>query len=187
MLNIKNNGLISSGVFKNIDLTLGNTGLVFVCGRKESSAKNLIKYLAGVEYLPGLQITIDDYTLTNNEQLDEYRLQNIGYAFGNTQYIEGQTVLANVFSSVAPFVQNLSDEYINNILNKTGLLEKASVLTNELSEFELHCLDIARALAKDPKVIIANNPIARLNKEESTKIWNLLKELSNDYLVVVRS
>ena len=84
MLNIKYNGSKAKTVFNGMDLTFGNTGLIFVCGRKKSSADTLIKYIAGIDYVEGLQITIDDFVLNHASLADDYRLHNIGLVFPNT-------------------------------------------------------------------------------------------------------
>ena len=185
MLNIRSSAFVQKAPFKDLNLTFGDKGLVFICGKKESSAKNLIKYIGGVEYLPGLNIQIDDFILDDVKKLDDYRLHNIGFIFGNVQYIENETILANVLSSSSLFAEVLDDAYVDECLDKVGLLEHKNCLVSELSEYELHCLDIARALVKDPKVLLANNPIARLNAEETEKIWNIIEKLSNEYLVIV--
>ena len=185
MLYIKSSAVVQKAPFKDLNLTFGDKGLVFICGKKESSAKNLIKYIGGVEYLSGLNIQIDDFILDDAAKLDDYRLHNIGFIFGNVQYIEGETILANVLSSSSLFAEVLEDSYIDECLAKVGLLEHKNCPVSELSEYELHCLDIARALVKDPKVLLANNPIARLNAEDTEKIWKIIEELSKDYLVIV--
>ena len=185
MLNIKYNGSKAKTVFNGMDLTFGNTGLIFVCGRKKSSADTLIKYIAGIDYVEGLQITIDDFVLNHASLADDYRLYNIGLVFPNTQYIENETVYANVLSSCATFQDKIDQNYVLKVLDRVGLLKYKDSNTSDLTEYQLHCLDIARALAKDPKVIVANNPIARLNEEETLSIWKILKDLSKEYLVIV--
>lgn len=185
MLSIKSNEKITSGAFAGLDLQFENVGLVFICGKKESNSKELMKLLGGITYNPNIEITIDDFVLNNEKLLDEYRLNNVGFVFGNSQVIDNQTVLTNILSSCSLFVENMTDEYIDSILSLTGLLDKKDLMVSELSEYELHCLDIARSLVKNPKIIIANNPIARLNDEECKKLWNLVKEISKNYLVVV--
>ena len=185
MLNIKSSALVQKSPFKDLNLSFGDKGLVFICGKKESSAKNLIKYIGGIEYLPGLNIQIDDFVLDSQNKLEDYRLYNIGFIFGNVQYIENETILANVLSSSSLFSEVLEDAYIDECLDKVGLLEHKNCLVSELSEYQLHCLDIARALVKDPKVLLANNPIARLNAEEIANIWKIIEKLSNEYLVIV--
>ncbi len=185
MLNIKSNGIVQKKPFNDLNLTFGDKGLVFICGKKESSAKNLIKYIGGVEYLPGLNIQIDDFILDSESKLDDYRLHNIGFIFSNVQYIENETILANVLSSSSLFAEVLEDSYVDECLEKVGLLEHKNCLVSELSEYQLHCLDIARALVKDPKVLLANNPIARLNAEDTEKIWKIVEKLSHEYLVIV--
>ena len=185
MFNIRSNGTVQKKPFNELNLTFPDKGLVFICGKKESSAKSLVRYIGGIEYLPGLNIQVDDFILDDAKKLDDYRLYNIGFIFGNVQYIENQTVAANVLSSSSLFADVLEDSYIDECLEKVGLLEYKNTLVSELSEYQLHCLDIARALVKDPKVLLANNPIARLNAEETEKIWKIVEKLSHEYLVIV--
>ena len=185
MLNIKYNGSNAKTVFNGMDLTFGNTGLVFICGRKKSSADALIKHIAGISYIEGLEITIDGFVLNHPTLCDDYRLHHIGLVFPNTQYIEHETVYANVLSSCATFQDKVDPNYVLKVLERVELLKYKDSDVSDLTEYQLHCLDIARALAKDPKVIVANNPIARLNPEETSSIWNILKDLSKEYLVIV--
>ena len=98
MLNIKSSALVQKSPFKDLNLSFGDKGLVFICGKKESSAKNLIKYIGGIEYLPGLNIQIDDFVLDSQSKLEDYRLYNIGFIFGNVQYIENETKQYNTES-----------------------------------------------------------------------------------------
>lgn len=185
MLTIKSNANNTTGSLNNLDLSFENNGMIFICGKKDSSAKELVKIIGGIVYRPDITITINDFVLTKKEQLDDYRLNYLGFVFGNSQHVNKETVLQNLLNSVVLFTDNISTEYIDSILAQTYLTDKKETLVSELSEFELHCLDIARALLKDPSIIIANNPIARLNDEETTKLWTLLKEISKNYLVVV--
>ena len=131
MLNIKYNGSKAKAVFNGINLTFGNTGLVFICGKKESSAKTLVKYLAGVEYVEGLEITVDDFVLNHPALVDDYRLYNIGLVFANTQYIENETVFANVLSSP----NNILSKYSNYKSYLTSLQQPLICLLHLLHQF----------------------------------------------------
>lgn len=185
MLKVESTSNVKKEPFINLNLTLEDSGLVFICGKKESSSKELQKLLAGITYNPDIKVSFDEKTIESEEQLEEYRLQNVGFVFENSQIIENDTVLYNSIISTVPFSEQLTEEKINEVLTITKLIDKKDVIVSELSELELHLLDIARALMKEPKIIYANNPIARLTDAEAEEIWQLLKEISKDHLVIV--
>ncbi len=185
MLKVESTSNVKKGVFENLNLTLDDSGLVFICGIKESDSSKLQKIIAGVTYDPDIKVSFNDKVIESEKELDDYRLQNMGFVFGNSQKVEDDTVLYNTIISTVPFSEQLTDEKIDEVLTITKLIDKKNTKISELSEYELHLLDIARALMKEPKIIYANNPIARLNDEEANKIWTLLKEISENCLVVV--
>lgn len=184
MLNVKSTSELTKGAFVNLDLSLDDTGLVFICGKKESSSKELQKLIAGVTYNPNIVISLDGETIDSEEKLNNYRFKNVGFVFGNSQVVEKDTVLYNAIISTVAYSENLTEEKINEVLEFTNLLDIKDTKVEELTEFEKHRLDIARALMKEPKIIYANNPVARLNEEEANAIWMMLKEISKTHLVI---
>lgn len=184
MLKVKSTPELTKGPFVNLDLTLGDTGLVFICGKKESSSKELQKIIAGVTFNPNIIVSLDDEEIDDEQKLNNYRLNNVGFVFGNSQLIEKDTVLYNTIISTVTYSEDVTEEKIDEVLEFTNLLDKKDTLVEKLTEFERHRLDIARALLKEPKIIYANNPVARLNDEEANAIWMMLKEISKTCLVI---
>lgn len=184
MLKVKSTPELTKGPFANLDLTLGNTGLVFICGKKESSSIELQKIIAGVTFNPNIIVSLDDEEIDDELKLNNYRLNNVGFVFGNSQLIEKDTVLYNTIISTVTYSQDVTEEKVDEVLEFTNLLDKKDVLVEDLTEFEKHRLDIARALLKEPKIIYANNPVARLNEDEANAIWMMLKEISKTCLVI---
>lgn len=185
MLKVESTSNVQKGIFKNLNLTLEDNGLVFICGRKESNSKEFQKLIAGVTYNPDIKVTLDGVTINSEQELESYRLNNVGFVFGNSQFIKNDTVRYNTIISTVSFSDEITEEKIYEVLNFTGLIDKENTNVEELTEFEKHKLDIARALVKSPKMIYANNPVARLNEEEADQIWTMLKEISKNCLVIV--
>jgi len=173
-----------SKLFNGLDLAFPDAGLVFMCGKKESSLRQLIQYIGGFAYTDKLEIAIDG-EIIQNDNMGDYRLKYMGYMSGNSQHIDGLTVYENVMTSSSLFYKSITDEYVDEVLNRCHLLEVKNELVGNLSELQLHYVDLARALMKDPKIIMANNPIARLNEEEQKELWSTLREVSKDHLVIV--
>ncbi|MBR6533275.1 MAG: ATP-binding cassette domain-containing protein, partial [Clostridia bacterium] len=131
--------------------------------------------LGGMDKCDDGNIVIDGVNIGefSEKQLSNYRRNDIGFVFQQNNLIDDLTVRENV-----ALVSRISDDSINaNIaLDAVGLLDYADSLTLNLSAGQQQRVVVARALAKNPKLLLCDEPTGILNKEESTEILSMIYE-----------
>ena len=172
----------------NVSFSLPDKGMVFVCGKSGSGKSTMINLLAGLDEITSGDIIIDGNKLSSftNEQFNEYRNSYIGFVFQDFCLIDSFTVKENIMLALNLKGEEDS-ELVNDILLKVGLEEYGSRFPKELSGGQKQRVSIARALVKNPKCILADEPTGNLDSETSIQILELLKQLSKDKLVLIIS
>ena len=172
---------------KGVSLTLGNTGLLVVLGKSGSGKSTLMNILSGID-LPTSGVVkydgIDIFELSNRAR-DEYRLHNIGIVFQAYNLLDKFSVGENIafgysFSDTKEAYQRIDDALL-----RVGLEGYRDRNIDELSGGERQRVAIARAVVKRPRIIFLDEPTGNLDSANSKSIFELLKELSRDSLVVV--
>ncbi|SIN65600.1 ABC transporter ATP-binding protein [Algoriphagus halophilus] len=161
------------------DIQLNEKESLLVLGKSGSGKTTLLNLLAGLAKPDQGQIQIgnqpfSDYT---GQKLDLFRGQNIGIVFQKPHLLAPLSVLDNL--RMANFFGKKKNERLEQLLEDLGLSHRknASVLT--LSEGEAQRVSIARALANEPKLILADEPTSSLDDENTEKVIQLLKEQSS--------
>lgn len=178
-------------IYENFNLKLPNLGLVSLIGKSGSGKSTLLNLIAGIDK-PNLgDIIFNDLILTNlSENERSHFLRNkVGFIYQDYQLIETKTVYENIKLglSFSGYKNNDYDEKIKKIafdLNINDLLDKYPY---NLSGGEKQRTAIARALIKDPKIILADEPTGAIDSNQSLKIMDILKDISKDRLVIIAS
>ena len=118
---------------------------------------------------------------------DTYRNHSIGFVFQSYNLIPHQTVLSNVelaltLSGVAPAERRAR---AIDALKKVGLGEQIYKKPNQMSGGQMQRVAIARALVNDPDILLADEPTGALDSDTSVQIMNILKEISEDKLIIM--
>lgn len=118
---------------------------------------------------------------------DTYRNHSVGFVFQSYNLIPHQTVLENV--ELALTLSGVSKEERReraiDVLTKVGLKDKLKNKPNQLSGGQMQRVAIARALVNDPEIILADEPTGALDTTSSVQVMDLLKEISNDKLIIM--
>ena len=172
-----------------INIDLGNKGLVFIIGKSGSGKSTLLNILGGLDSKTSGHIYIDNKDIDSfkEKDYDSYRNTYIGFIFQDFNLLEEYNVFDNVMLSAKLLRKKVDKEEILNLLERLGLkgLEYRNI--NELSGGQKQRVGIARALIKNPKVILADEPTGNLDSHSSLETFKLLKEISKEKLVVVVS
>ncbi len=162
--------------FESIELSEGESLLVL--GKSGSGKTTLLNLLSGLSKPDTGEVRINDQVISNlsGQKLDLFRGQNIGIVFQKPHLLAPLSVIENL--RMANFFGKKKNEKLNEILTDLGLSQKinSSILT--LSEGEAQRVSIARALANEPKLILADEPTSSLDDENAEKVIQLLKEQS---------
>lgn len=172
----------------NVSFTLEDKGFVFIIGKSGSGKTTLLSILGGLDNLTKGEILINGNLLSKFKEKDyvNYRNSMIGYIFQDFHLIDELTIFENIKISLD--LQNNKDvSLISEMLDKVGLKGYENRYPNELSGGEKQRIAIARALIKNPRIILADEPTGNLDTKTTSQVLSLLKELSKERLVIIVS
>lgn len=188
-----NKTYISAGekinAIRDLSFTFPDTGLVFILGPSGSGKSTLLNLLGCLDKPTSGEIWIENkevHTLSKQQQC-AYLNTYLGFVFQEYNILKDLTLKENIALPLE--IQNIhgrkKKEMVKAIIEKVGLsgLEKRKV--SQLSGGQKQRIAIARALVKEPKMIIADEPTGNLDSENSESIFKLFKELSSDRLIII--
>ena len=179
----------STTALNNINLKIGNRGMLFIVGKSGSGKSTLLNLLGGLDNLTSGEILINGKNISNfnDSKYDSYRNTYIGFIFQEFNVLEQYNVYENINLALKLQNQNRSKIEIDNLLDNLGIKGLGNRKINELSGGQKQRVAIARALIKKPKIILADEPTGNLDSISSEQIFNILKEISKERLVIVVS
>jgi len=174
---------------KKIQLEFNIGEFVAIIGESGSGKTTLLNIISGVD-------TYDDGELYYNgeptshfdaKDWEEYRKNKIGFVFANNNLIENYSALQNVESSL--LIQGIevhkARQTALNLLDKVGMSDFSGQKVAKLSSGQRQRLTIARALAKNTDIIIADEPTANLDSKTGKQIIELLSKISKHKLILL--
>lgn len=171
---------------KGITLTLPDTGMVFVLGKSGSGKSTFLNVVGGLDSFEGGDLILFGKSAKQftDEDYNSYRNKYVGFIFQEYNIIDNLSVRRNV--ELALELQNKVPvkEEIDNILARVGLLELADRMPSQLSGGQKQRIAIARAIVKHPQIILADEPTGALDSFNTEEIFKLLREISQERLVV---
>ena len=169
-----------------ISFDLVNGEFVVILGPSGAGKTTLLNLLGGMDTVTSGSITLDGQTISsfNKKQLTDYRRTEIGFVFQFYNLMPNLTALENV---------ELATEICPNALNPKSTLENVELATKlsnfpaQLSGGEQQRVSIARAIAKNPKMLLCDEPTGALDYLTGKNILSLLYDISkkNNKLVIV--
>ena len=174
---------------KGINLSFRECEFVSILGQSGCGKTTLLNIIGGLDrYTDGDLIINGKSTLDYKDRdWDTYRNHSIGFVFQSYNLIPHQTILENVELSMTlggvPKAERR--KRAKDALIAVGLEEKIGKKPNELSGGQMQRVSIARALASEPDIILADEPTGALDTETSKSVMALLKEISKTKLVIM--
>ena len=174
---------------KDISIKFPEKGLVFILGNSGSGKSTLLNILGGLDKYDSGELIINEKSTKNfsNKDYDAYRNTHIGFIFQDFNLLENYSIEKNISLSLELKNEKVDKSKINETLKIVGLEGFEKRKTNELSGGQKQRVAIARALIKNPNVILADEPTGNLDSVTGKQIFELLKELSKEKLVVIVS
>lgn len=180
---------VSTIALNDINIKIQNQGMIFIVGKSGSGKTTLLNIIGGLDSPTAGEININGRNISNfkNDEYDSYRNTYVGFVFQEFNILEQYNVYENIELSLKLQNQKKSRKEIDSLLNKLGIANLGNRKINELSGGQKQRVAIARALIKNPKIILADEPTGNLDQKSSEQIFDILKEISNDKLVIVVS
>jgi len=180
------------GVVKALDdvsLKFPETGLVFILGKSGSGKSTLLNVMGGLDTADSGEIIIKGKSSKefSTGDFDSYRNTYLGFIFQEYNILEDFSVGANIALALKLQGVKATDEKINEILDEVGLQGYGKRKPDELSGGQKQRVAIARALVKNPEIIMADEPTGALDSNTGIQVFDTLKKLSEDKLVIVVS
>lgn len=163
-----------------VDLSLEEGKFVVVLGPSGAGKSTLLNLLGGLDSPTSGKITVcckDISTLTENE-LADYRAETVGFVFQFYNLIPTLTVYENV-----ALVKDIASDPFppEKMLEEVGLGDHLKNFPAELSGGEQQRVSIARALAKNPKILLCDEPTGALDSETGVMVLKLLLAMARSY------
>jgi len=168
----------------NVSVELKNGEFVTFVGPSGSGKTTLINILgcldnptSGTLSVSGETVFSSDRVLSEKE-LTLVRRDHFGYIFQNFLLIPTLTVYENVILPFTFYKKKTVSEDVTKALEMLGLKDRMKHLPSQLSGGEMQRVSIARALANNPRILLADEPTGNLDTKRSVEIGTLLKELN---------
>lgn len=180
---------VKTQALDSIQLSFPRVGMIFVLGKSGSGKSTLLNLLGGLDRPDTGQILMDgvDLCKKNGQELDSYRCHDIGFVFQDFNIIEHYSVRENIGIAMELQGKAIDPDTLRKTLETVGLTGLESRKGNEVSGGQKQRIAIARALIKQPRMILADEPTGNLDSETSHQIMVLLKDVSKNTLVLVVS
>ena len=164
----------------NISFTLDKGKFVVILGQSGAGKSTLLNMLGGLDSPTSGKIIVDgrDISELSGDELAKYRAEKVGFVFQFYNLIPTLTVHENValVKDIAP--NSLS---ATKMIEEVGLADHLKNFPSELSGGEQQRVSIARALAKNPEILLCDEPTGALDSETGVLVLKLLLKMARDY------
>ena len=177
-------------VINNTSLMLPDVGLVALLGPSGCGKTTLLNAIGGLDSVQDGTILVDGKKISsrNMSKVDKLRSLSVGYIFQDYKLLEDQTVFDNVAIALKMVGIKNKDEIkvrVEYVLEKVGMLRYRHRPVSMLSGGERQRVGIARALVKNPDIVLADEPTGNLDSRNSVEIMNIIKTISKERLVIL--
>ena len=158
-----------------LDMERGQIGVIL--GPSGSGKSTLMNIIGGVDRADGGTVEVDGERITdlNDNQLVEYRRESVGFVFQFYNLVPNLTVAENI-----EVVSNISKNPLktDEVLAAVGMSGKKNRFPRELSGGEQQRVSTARAIVKNPKLLLCDEPTGALDLETSREVLSLLQKVN---------
>ena len=175
---------------RGVDVQIKAGEFVAISGPSGSGKSTLLHLLGGLDLPTGGEIRFKGTSLANSFDLDQFRSRRIGFVFQSFHLLPTLRALENV--QIPMFEGKLGihqrRDKAEALLREMGLEHRLHQYPNQLSAGERQRVAIARSLANDPEILLADEPTGNLDSENSVKIMVILERIQkqrNMALIIV--
>ncbi len=186
--NVKKSYIVGEKRFNALDgvnLSINQGEFVVILGPSGAGKSTLLNLLGGMDKVTSGSIKIGDNEISkySDKELTRYRANEVGFIFQFYNIMPTLTVEENI--NLIKDVTNTSKDS-KEVLKSVGLLSHADKFPSELSGGEQQRVSIARAIMKNPKVLLCDEPTGALDSKTGVDVLKLLREQAdNDTTVII--
>ena len=185
--NVKKSYIVGEQKFNALDginLNINQGEFVVILGPSGAGKSTLLNLLGGMDKVTSGDIFVgeDNIAKFNDKELTRYRANDVGFIFQFYNIMPTLTVEENI--NIIKDVTNTSKNS-KEVLKSVGLLKHADKFPQELSGGEQQRVSIARAIMKNPKVLLCDEPTGALDSKTGIEILKLLKNQSDEDTTVI--
>ena len=185
--NVKKTYIIGKQEFNaldGVDLDINQGEFVVILGPSGAGKSTLLNLLGGMDKTTSGDIFIGENNISkyNDKQLTRYRAHDVGFIFQFYNIMPTLTVEENV--NLIKDVTNTSKD-AKEVLKSVGLLKHADKFPGELSGGEQQRVSIARAIMKNPKMLLCDEPTGALDSKTGVEVLKLLRKQSDEDTTVI--
>ncbi len=163
-----------------VNLSLSEGKFIVILGPSGAGKSTLLNLLGGLDSPTSGRILVEgqDIAKLSSNELADYRASKVGFIFQFYNLIPTLTVYENV-----ALVGEISKDAMpaKQVIDEVGLLDHLKNFPPELSGGEQQRVSIARAVAKNPKILLCDEPTGALDSETGVLILNLLLKMARNY------
>lgn len=177
-------------VINDTSAEMEDRGLIALLGPSGCGKTTLLNVIGGLDKVNGGKVYINGERITGRRsgKIDKIRNLNIGYIFQNYNLVDNMTVFDNVaiaLKMVGVKDKKEIDEKVSYVLEQVGMYRYRNRYADMLSGGERQRVGIARAIVKNPAIVIADEPTGNLDSSNTIEIMNIIKKISEEKLVIL--
>ena len=177
---IYNSGDHEQKALDGVNMTLDEGKFVVILGPSGAGKSTLLNMLGGLDSPTSGKIFVEgrDISTLSNDELADYRAATVGFVFQFYNLVPTLTVHENValVKEIAPHALSATK-----MIGEVGLSDHLNNFPSELSGGEQQRVSIARALAKNPKILLCDEPTGALDSETGVLVLKLLLRMAKNY------
>lgn len=177
---------------QNINLEIEQGEFVSIIGLSGAGKSTLIRTINRMLDISEGKLTVDgiDVSSLKGKSLRKFRRNKVGMIFQSFNLVTRTTVIKNVLTSIVPdipFFRSLFGIYTKNeklhaleALDKVGIVDKAFIRADQLSGGQQQRVALARTLAQNPEIILADEPVAALDPVTAKRVMEDFKRINKE-------
>lgn len=175
-------------VLENINLAINDKEMLVIFGRSGVGKSTLLSIIGGMDIPTSGKVIVDsvDLSVLKSDELAKFRKEKIGYIFQSFKLFDNLKAIDNItLPVILDEDKNKKIDKIMELAQGIGIRERLGHLPGELSLGQQQRVAILRAMINSPSIILADEPTAHLDTENSAKIIEIFKKLNRERGVTV--
>ncbi len=172
-------------ILQDVSVTINQGEFVSVMGPSGSGKSTLLYALSGMDTLDRGDVLFDNQSLTacGETELADLRRQKMGFVFQQPTFLKNLMLIDNIILPAMRDKRKKGKELAmkaQQLLEKTGIGDLATRMTNQVSGGQLQRAGICRALINDPQIIFADEPTGALNSKAAEEIMTIFLQINQE-------